>query len=275
MTNDMINRVGITFVYEVKEKTGMASCDIARAYTIAREVFDMNSLFAMIEGLDNKAPASLQATLLAECGRLIEQGTVWFLRHGAHPLDIRKEVNSYGKEVGTIADQLEKLLSKENTALLKKKIADFKAQGVPADIAKRIAGLRLLTPACDIVRLAHTLKMPVDTVGSTYFSIGERYGFDWLRSAAGRLPSESAWDKLAVTAIVDDLYGHQGELTSRVLEAAGKTDRVEAAIKEWAESKRPLVNRTEQILAELNAAGKPDYAMLAVANRQLKNMVSS
>ncbi|WP_085907756.1 NAD-glutamate dehydrogenase [Kiloniella majae] len=275
VTNDMINRVGITFVYEVKEKTGMASCDIARAYTIAREVFDMNSLFAMIEGLDNKAPASLQATLLAECGRLIEQGTVWFLRHGAHPLDIRKEVNSYGKEVGTIADQLEKLLSKENTALLKKKIANFKAQGVPADIAKRIAGLRLLTPACDIVRLAHTLKMPVDTVGSTYFSIGERYGFDWLRSAAGRLPSESAWDKLAVTAIVDDLYGHQGELTSRVLEAAGKTDRVEAAIKEWAESKRPLVNRTEQILAELNAAGKPDYAMLAVANRQLKNMVSS
>ncbi len=275
ITNDMVNRVGITFVYEVKEKTGMASCDIARAYTIAREVFGMNALFKMIEGLDNKVPASLQATLLAECGRLIEQGTVWFLRHGARPLDISKEVGSYGKEVSTIAAHLKNLLSKENTDLLEAKIMGYTAQGVPDDIAKPIAGLRLLTPACDIVRLAQNLKMPVDTVGSTYFSIGERYGFDWLRSAAGRLPSESAWDKLAVTAIVDDLYGHQGELTARVLEDAGKVDRVEAAIKEWAESKKPLVNRTEQILAELNAAGKPDYAMLAVANRQLKNMVSS
>ena len=275
ITNDMVNRVGLIFAYEVQEKTGMAACDIARAYTIAREVFGMDDLFALIEGLDNKAPASLQAVLLAECGRLIEQGTVWFLRHGTHPLDIRKEVGSYVKEVSTISDHLEKLLSKENTELLKDKIKNFTSQGVPVDIAKRIAGLRLLTPACDIVRLAQTLKMPVDTVGSTYFSIGERYGFDWLRGAAARLPSESAWDKLAVTAIVDDLYGHQGELTARVLEDAGKVDRVEAAIKEWAESKKPLVNRTEQILAELNAAGKPDYAMLAVANRQLKNMVSS
>ncbi|WP_419902923.1 NAD-glutamate dehydrogenase [Kiloniella sp.] len=275
VTNDMVNRVGLIFAYEVQEKTGMAACDIARAYTIAREVFGMDDLFALIEGLDNKAPASLQAVLLAECGRLIEQGTVWFLRHGAHPLNISKEVGAYVKEVSTISDHLEKLLSKENTELLKDKIKNFTSQGVPADIAKRIAGLRLLTPACDIVRLAQTLKMPVDTVGSTYFSIGERYGFDWLRSAAARLPSESAWDKLAVTAIVDDLYGHQGELTARVLEDAGKVDRVEAAIKEWAESKKPLVNRTEQILAELNAAGKPDYAMLAVANRQLKNMVSS
>ncbi|MCZ4281125.1 NAD-glutamate dehydrogenase [Kiloniella laminariae] len=275
ITNDMVNRVGITFVYEVKEKTGLASCDIARAYTIAREVFGMRQLFDMIEDLDNKAPASLQSSLLAECGRLIEQGTVWFLRNGTHPLDINQEIASYASEVEVIAKQLEKLVSKDNASLLASQIKNYVKQGVPADIAKQIAGLRLLTPACDIVRLAQRLKMPVDKVGSTYFSIGERYGFDWLRGAAGRLPSESAWDKLAVTAIVDDLFGHQGELTARVLEAAGKVDRVEAAIKEWAESKKPLVNRTEQILAELNAAGKPDYAMLAVANRQLKNMVSA
>jgi glutamate dehydrogenase len=34
-----------------------------------------------------------------------------------------------------------------------------------------------------------------------------------------------------------------------------------------------LVTRTEQLLTELQAAGTPDLAMLAVANRRLKSMV--
>ena len=46
-------------------------------------------------------------------------------------------------------------------------------------------------------------------------------------------------------------------------------------IDRWAEPRRPLVSRTEQLLAELQAAGKPDLAMLAVANRQLRAMVDS
>ena len=92
VTNEVINRVGVTFVHEVKEKTGMTSADIARAYTVSREVFAMDDLFAEIEALDNKAPAALQAGMLIECGRLIERGTTWFLRQGPHPLDIGAQV---------------------------------------------------------------------------------------------------------------------------------------------------------------------------------------
>ena len=33
-----------------------------------------------------------------------------------------------------------------------------------------------------------------------------------------------------------------------------------------------MVNRTEQLLAELQAVATPNLAMLAVANRQLKSM---
>jgi glutamate dehydrogenase len=33
-TNDIVNRVGITFIHEVREKTGMPSEEIARAYMI-------------------------------------------------------------------------------------------------------------------------------------------------------------------------------------------------------------------------------------------------
>ena len=123
------------------------------------------------------------------------------------------------------------------------------------------------------MRIAEVSNLSVETVARAYFSVGARFGFDWLRRAAGHLSTDTAWDKLAVTAIIDDLFGHQGELTSKVLDAAGGKPAAETMIDVWTQSRLPLVNRTDQLLVELKATGTPDFAMLAVANRQLKSMV--
>jgi glutamate dehydrogenase len=124
------------------------------------------------------------------------------------------------------------------------------------------------------VRIAKTAKIPVEQAGEAYFTIGARFGFDWLRRAAGHLPTDTAWDKLAVTAIIDDLFGHQGELTSRVLSTSENGPSPEM-IEDWSQARRPLIARAEQLISELRASGNPDFAMLAVANRQLKSLVAS
>lgn len=274
ITNDMVNRVGITFIHEVKEKTGVPAADIARAYSIACEVFGLRDLFLQIEGLDNQVPAELQAEMLVEIGRLIEQGTVWFLRNGEHPLDIEKNIKAYAKSLGQLIEDLKVMLSMEVRRLLSVRTKEYRGRGVPEDLAGRVASLSLLVPAGDIVSAAQRTKLPVEQAGKTYFAIGDRFGFDWLRRAARRLPSDSAWDKLAVTAIVDDLYGHQSALTTSVLDSVNGTAEAAEVIESWAASRTSVVARTEQLLAELNAAGNPDLAMLAVANRQLKSLVS-
>jgi glutamate dehydrogenase len=274
VTNEVINRVGMTFIHEVREKTGMSPADIVRAYTISREIFAMDALFAGIEALDNKAPAALQAAMLMECGRLIERGTVWFLRQGPHPLDINAQVESYGGQVARLSEDIEELLAEADRNLLTEQFTAFRERGAPDDLARDTAKLSFLVPACDIVRLARAADLEVLEVGRAYFAIGARFGFDWLRRAAGHLPSDGAWDKLAVNAIVDDLYGNQSELTSRVIEGLAELSAGDGAIDNWAEQRRPQVLRSEQLVAELQAGAAPDLAMLAVANRQLRSMVS-
>jgi glutamate dehydrogenase len=272
VTNELVNRVGLTFVHEVKEKTGMPAEDIARAYMIGCAIFGVSDLWQQIEALDNKIPAAAQSAMLIECGRLIERETVWFLREAARPLDIRGEIEAFVTGVGELIEGLEGLLSPADREVMVERTTRLTEQGVPDALARRIADLALLAPACDIVRIARGVGRPVAEVAKAYFDIGSRFGFDWLRRAAERLPRDTAWDKLAVTAVIDDLFGHQGQLTQRVLEAAGN-GVAEGVIDDWAESRRPLVARTEQLLAELQSTGSPDFAMLAVANRQLKTMV--
>jgi len=54
VTNEMINRVGITFAHEVHETTGFPEAEIARAYLIARDIFGIQAYWEEIEALDTK-----------------------------------------------------------------------------------------------------------------------------------------------------------------------------------------------------------------------------
>jgi len=274
VTNELVNRVGLTFVHEVREKTGMPADDIARAYIVSREIFAIPEMWRQIEALDNKVPASIQSAMLIECGRLVERETVWFLRESSRPLDIKGEIERFGAGVKELVDSLPDLLSEADLDGIAQRTGSLVEQGVPEDLARHIANLALLSPACDIVGIAAAVGQPVKPVAKAYFDIGARFGFDWLRRAAGQLPTDTAWDKLAVTAVIDDLFGHQGELTQRVLEASGE-GAADGVIDDWAEARRPMVTRTGQLLAELQSTSVPDFAMLAVANRQLKTMVGS
>ena len=273
ITNEIVNRSGITFIHEVREKTGMPSPDIARAFLISREIFGIPGLWQQIEALDNKVPATLQAVMLAETGRLIERGTVWFLREIGQSLGIKEQFDTFGAGVNWIYTNLEAIVDTPDQQQLNDRIATFVEQGAPKALARDVAALSLMSPACDIVRIAQNAKLSVEHVARAYFSVGSRFGFDWLRRAAGHLSTDTAWDKLAVTAIIDDLFGHQGDLTAKVLDGDGKAGSATDQVETWAAARRPMVARTEQLLTELKTTASPDLAMLAVANRQLKSMV--
>ena len=272
VTNSVINRCGLAFVHELREKTGMPAEEICRAYAAAREVFGLRDIWAGIEGLDNQVPADTQADMLIECGRMVERAASWFLRNCSQPIDIAGAIQGYAGGVQAVADGLDQLLAKEHRQRLDQRAKAYSGKGCGKELSRRVAALSLLPPALDVVRIAGQLNLEVMDVGRTFFSIGHRFGFDWLRGAANQLPTDDAWDKLAVGAIIDDFYGHQTELTLRVLEKKpdGSGDK---AVDAWAQQRQVLVNRTDQLVAELRSTGAPDFAMLAVANRQLKSMV--
>ncbi|HYG26901.1 MAG TPA: NAD-glutamate dehydrogenase [Caulobacteraceae bacterium] len=271
VTNEMVNRAGITFVREAREKTAATAADIARAYLATREVFALPGLWAAIEALDNQVPATLQIAMLLECGRMIDRGTVWFLRESGRPLDVMAQVTDYGTAVAGLAASLPDLLCPDDRDRLARQTRAFAAEGVPEPLAYRIASLSWMVPLCDIVRVARQTGVPAEQVGRIYFDLGSRLGFDWLRQAAGQVPTDNAWSKQAVSAIVDELLGQQRALTVGVLSNGQKGTPPDRAVAAWSEGHREFMAQTDQLLAELRAVGTPDLAMLAVANRHLKS----
>ncbi|MFI4988938.1 MAG: NAD-glutamate dehydrogenase domain-containing protein, partial [Alphaproteobacteria bacterium] len=280
VTNAIVNRGGATFVASLADKTGMAPADIARAFTIAREAFGLTALWQGIEALDNKVAAALQTAMMVELRRALERVTRWFLSHGRHPLDVNGFIADYAPGIARLWARIDEILAPEDRALFDAKVADYTKSGVPLELARPVAALDFLVSGCDIVRVAQADGKAVEEVGRIYFALGVRFGFDWLRGAAQGLTVDGHWQKLAVAAIVDDLYAHQSDLVTSVLNGGdGKDGPVadgvaDGGVAAWVEAHRPVVERAESIIADIKSAGQPDLAMLAVANRQLRQMMA-
>jgi len=273
-TNGMVNRVGPTFVWEMVEQTGRGEGDVARAYIVVREAFWLRRAWDGIEALDTIVPAEVQTAMILETNRLMRRAIPWLLINGKNPLDIQAEIDRLQPVVDALAGGLADILSPDALTAHRTRVDGLVATGVPLDLAERIAALPVLGAATDVADIAAATGRPVLDVAKLYFALGERFGFDWLRSKAAEAKAENHWQRQAAGAIADDMWNLQSRLAARVLGDHG-ADRDTAGLMEAFAGGCPgPVERVQSLMGDLRSVAHVDIAMLAVSLRQLRALVS-
>jgi len=272
VTNSMVNRAGSTFANRLHDETGASPPDVARAYTVAREVFDVRRLWKDLATLDNVVPADVQLELQAEGRKMIERSALWFLRNRRQPLDIAATVSHFAPGVASLGQELPKLLAPADSESLDRLAERFTAAGVPAELATRVASLDALFSGLNVIEVATTCGETVEAVAAVYFALGYKLDLHWLRDQIAQLPAETHWQTLAQGALRDDLYSEQRELTAEVLKPGTEDRDADALIDTWLEENRGAVERANSILSDLKEAEQLDIAMLSVALREIRNL---
>ncbi|MGZ4809043.1 MAG: NAD-glutamate dehydrogenase, partial [Thermoanaerobaculia bacterium] len=139
ITNGMLNRVRPTLVMQVNEDTGKPAGDVARAFTIIRESFDLRTIWAEIESLDNKLPAAVQTEMMVSVGLLLERAIIWLLRSGYEKLEITAHIAELRPRIATLSERLDLILPASLLAALKVREAELVEDGIPESLAHRVA----------------------------------------------------------------------------------------------------------------------------------------
>ena len=221
--------------------------------------------------LDNKVDAVSQTEMTIVVTDLVRHATIWFLRNALRPMDISHVVGAYAPGIAAMAGGLGDSLADLEAAALRDRASRLAGKGVPDSLARRIAGLPTMRSVCHIVHAATGSGRPIDEIGRAYFAIGDRLGLDWLRSAAERIESRDRWERVAVDAIVEDLYGQQRALVEQVMErAGGLLDR--RAVADWVDANGATAAKISALVDEFRLGGYVDLARLEIVNRHLRSM---
>ncbi len=272
ITNEMINRVGSTYVHRMQEETGARAPDVVWAYLLTREIFDFSSFWRALESLDDVVPHAVQSEMLIDSERLIASATLWFLRYRNLKDDIAKTVEQFAGGVKTLAAGLNRFLSADLSDAVRQAAQRLTQNKVPNDLAMRLASFDLLYSALDIVEIARQADRSVEEVAAIYFRLDGKLELSWLRRQISNLLSDSHWQTLAKAGLTDDVASLQRELTALVLQLTRRIKAPDALVKEWEVQNQSALERSQQMLAELKSAGTLDLSMLSVVLRELRNL---
>ena len=275
VVNHTVNVAGISLAFRLAEETGATPADIVRAHYVAWRVFDQERVWQAIAALDHAVAADAQTAMYLESRKLVERGTRWFLRNRRSPLPLHATIDAMRPGVHRCSELLAGLLRGNEAQWLESCTSTYAAQGVPWELARRVASLESLFPALDIVDLGSTLDVPVDAVAGVYTAVGDRLRLDWLRDrVVDDLPRADRWQALARNAVRDDVYGEHRAITAAVLRTAsgGADDPPDAAIDRWIAAQGGAVERALAVLDDVKTHGVYDLATLSVALRELRNL---
>jgi glutamate dehydrogenase len=271
--NDMVNRAGMSFIFRAQEETGASPVQIARAYTLVREVFRLDDLWATIEAQDNKLPTDVQSMLYLEGRRLLDRSTRWVLQARQTSIDVAAEVHHFQSGLDALVPRVPEFLVGTEQERLRTRVGEFTARGVPDDLAVRTAALLDSFSLLDVVEISASEKRPADEVAAIYFSISERIEVDQMLTRITALPRGDRWTALARSALRYDLYAALARLTTNVLTSTSSDEPPQRRIEAWEKANHEGVTRAQSTLEEIAATDNFDLATLSVALRTIRTLL--
>jgi glutamate dehydrogenase len=274
VANQLVDRAGMTFAFRLAEETGAGAPQLARAYAVARDVFEMRGFWEAVEALDNRIEAGTQLSMLIEGRRLVERAARWVVRAGPRAgIDVTAMTDRFAPAAQVLAGALPDVLRGQDADRFAERRADLEAGGVPAQLAHRVASMQSLLSVFDIVVDAGLTGSEQPLVTEVYFAISARLGLDWLRDRVLELPRTDRWQSLARAALRDDLYRLHRSLTREILLSAAEFDATEP-VEDWLERNAPAVARADAVLADVRASREYDTTTLPVVLRELRSLVA-
>ncbi|MBP2474241.1 glutamate dehydrogenase [Crossiella equi] len=280
LVNEVVDGGGVSFAFRLAEELNASATDAVRAYAIVTKVFDLPSLWRAIDELDNVVPTAVADEMVLEARRLLDRAARWLLSNRPQPLAVGAEIARFEglvREIGP--DTLELLRGREREQVVEhaeKLIAD----GVPVDLARRIASLLHTYCLLDVTEVAELAERD-NVVGEhsqreaaeLYYAMSEHLDVDRMLTSVSALERGNRWHALARLALRDDLYASLREITLDVLRTSDIDDEVEGKIEKWEQANVSRLTRARAALQEIKEVGKLDLPTLSVVARRVRSIV--
>jgi glutamate dehydrogenase len=272
LANQLVNRQGFTFVQRLRDATGADTAQVARAYRVARDIEQAPAGWQALEALDHQVAPEHQTALMQELMRRVRRTTRWFLRNRTEPIDITAESDRFTSAVQTVKPLLLQGMSTDAQALWQERIGTFTDAGLDESLVRASVSAGYLYSGLSVVEVASASHRPLSVVASVYTAVINALELDDFARQLAAIRVESYWQALAREDYMDDLEAAVRRMTASLVERCEPSTDDQAATvatQQWCDDNPSALQRWAAMAGHIRASRAADYAMFAVALREL------
>jgi len=273
LSNMITNNIGIGFGYRIREETGASIENVAKAYVVSVEIFDLNKTWQALEQLDNVVQEQCRYDCFQAVSGLLERSISWLLRNKSADFDVSQLIERYQSEIRILTKVIPKVIigqSRKNYIAARKLFARYK---VPAALAQELADKTTLATSFDIIEIKSKLDSSIENTAKLFYALSERLQLHWIRGAISETIVRNHWNHLAIVNLRNDLHINQRNLTEMILHLIENKRHTTKALNLWEEQQAEALERYDHMVNELNALQSIDFAAVSVAVSEVRRLV--
>lgn len=275
LSNHVVTQMGITFIYQMQDETAAAVSDIVRAFIAVYEIFDISDIYAQIQSLDYTIDMAIQYEMIDDVMRLVRRATRWMLRCGRDYSDLEETIAHFKPRVKDLYKRIPKLLLGGDKDYFESRQDALMNSGVPDELSLRIAGIKSVYHALNIILAASSDQVELKKVAKIYFTLVDRLDLHWFRDKINAHPVSHHWSVLAKAAFKADLDWILRQLTMGVVKLDDPAKSVSMRVDAWIECHKELMQRWQLILTGLRNDDATDFSIISVAIRELFDLAQA
>ena len=269
LTNNMLNDMGMNYVYRICEETGAGVDEIATSYAVVKGIFGLDSLWQEVQALDNKVSSDVQLQMLDSMRRTLRRASRWYLRHGSKTDDIQQSIDTYRATFIDLSENIKEYLVPNELTELEKASTKLADKGVPPELAFKVAALGNLFPCMDLTQVAACEGIDIKLVSNLYFKLGSELELHWFLAQIDKQAVSNHWQALARASYREELDWQQRSITSVLLSGAKKEQDAKVILKNWMDNNHSLLDRWYHMMSEFKTSSTHEFAKFSVALREL------
>jgi len=275
IANDMVNTMGISFAQRLMESTGASAGDVAKAYVIARDIYAMPEFLAALGAAGTAVPAERQLQLISMMMRKIRRAARWFLRNRRSHLNPASEVELFTTGLKEINENLPQLLVGDALSEWQDAVQKLRAFGLSENLVSCIARPADLYSGLSVVEAARIAKQDIVKLAQIYFALGNYLSLPWFSNQISNLPVDNFWQAMARETYLADLESQLRSLSISLIRFMDESLTLDEIIRRWSNQHQLLIARWKSMVNELQAVNGTDFAMVAVALRDLLDLAQA
>lgn len=273
LANQIINDMGMNFVYRMFEETGFSTAEIAVCYVIGREIFGIHHMIDQLTHLSDVTPIDIHYEIFNRLRRNTRRSCRWFLRQRNKQHSIQEAVEHFKPVFNILKQDIAQYMVEEEVNVLADVVYKYEQSGVPQDVAFVVSNLSSLFSTLDITQVSTQVNRSIPMVAELYFKLGAKFELHWFLEQINAQVVNNHWQALARAAYREELDWQQRALTSVILKQAEDSEDVEEMIEHWLDGQHQALARWYQMLADFKTSSTHEFAKFSVALRELNLLV--